>query len=166
VSDTFDIDVTAVKRLGETLQSPQVGRVIHKELTDAGQRSGRAARDAANQRIGNKSKNSSGRLGQSAVVEGTERAGFSFTTRVVWNAKSDSGFPYAKVHHDGRNGFTVKNAKALRFMVGGDVIFAKRVGPAAGTKYAERGLQAARPRIAAEHNRAAARIAQKVEGMV
>jgi len=165
VSDTFDIDVTEIKRLGETFKSPRVGRIVSNELLTAGQKSGEIVRAAANKRIGNKSKNSTGRLGQSAKVLDTQKAGFTFTTGVQWDAKSDTGFPYAKVHHDGRGPVVVKNAKALRFKIGGDVIFAKSVGPAAGTKYAERGLRESRPRIVTEHNRAAARIAQKVEAL-
>ena len=165
MSDSFSIDVREVKKLADGLETPQVKRIVGSELITAGQRSGRIARDRGNQRIGNKSGNSTGRLAKSAVVGDTVGAGFTFTTDVTWNARSDKGFPYARVHHDGRGPVAVVNAKALRFVIGGQVIFAKSVGPAAGSKYAERGLRDAGPQITAEHNRAAERIARKVEAL-
>ena len=65
---------------------------------------------------------------------------------VDWNsARSDAGFPYAAAVNTGRKAFGPINAKALRFQIGGRVIFAKRVRAFAGVHFTTRGLAAAKP---------------------
>lgn len=56
-----------------------------------------------------------------------------------------SDLPYALIHHEGRGPVVAKNAKALRFKVGGVVVFRKRVGPAAPNRYLTDNLRRALP---------------------
>jgi hypothetical protein len=55
--------------------------------------------------------------------------------------------PYSVSVHDGRGPVEAKNAKALRFVIGGQVLFRKRVGPAKANPYMARGLANATPAI-------------------
>jgi hypothetical protein len=68
-----------------------------------------------------------------------------------------SNVPYAKVHNDGR-GPVVARGRALRFTIGGQVLFRKRVGPARGRKYMEAGAAVIRRRMPGEVAAAARRI--------
>lgn len=56
-----------------------------------------------------------------------------------------SDLPYALIHHEGRGPIVAKNAKALRFTIGGVTIFRKRVGPAAPNRYLTDNLRRALP---------------------
>lgn len=56
-----------------------------------------------------------------------------------------SELPYARIAHDGRGPVRAKPGKTLRFRVGGQVIFRKSVGPAAGTFYLLSALPKALP---------------------
>jgi hypothetical protein len=55
--------------------------------------------------------------------------------------------PYSIWVHDGRGPVEAKNAKALRFVVGGQVLYRKRVGSAKANPYMKRGLANATPAI-------------------
>jgi hypothetical protein len=65
--------------------------------------------------------------------------------------------PYARIHNDGR-GPVVARGRALRFTIGGQVLFRKRVGPARGRKYMEAGAAVIRRRMPGEVAAAARRI--------
>lgn len=56
-----------------------------------------------------------------------------------------SSLSYALIHHEGRGPVFAKKAKALRFKVGGVVVFRKSVGPAAANRYLTDNLPRALP---------------------
>jgi hypothetical protein len=56
---------------------------------------------------------------------------------------------YARAVHDGR-GPVVAKGKALRFKVGKQTVYRKRVGPAKGNPFMERAMRAARPQLERE----------------
>ena len=59
-------------------------------------------------------------------------------TRVVGpTARSEDGFYYPYVVNYGRGPIFARRAHALRFVIGGQVIFRKSVGPARGTHFVE-----------------------------
>jgi hypothetical protein len=53
------------------------------------------------------------------------------------NLKVTANADYASLVENGRPGFSVKNAKVLRFVINGQVIFCKKVGPARATHFLE-----------------------------
>lgn len=163
-TDAFNVDLTEVTQLAEHLRGPEVNRIIGNEMINAGQRSGRVARDNANKRITNKSGNSTGALAKSAKVGNTAKAGLTFSTDVVWSVKNVP-FDYAKAHDDGRKAFSAAPGKTLRFEAYGKIIFAKSVKAAAGSKFSSRGLAVSIPTIQAEHDKAARNIARRVEAL-
>jgi phage gpG-like protein len=70
-----------------------------------------------------------------------------------------SNVPYARVHNDGR-GPVVARGRALRFTIGGVVIFRKSVGPAKGRRYMEAGAAEVRRRMPGEIAQLKRRIAR------
>ena len=75
-----------------------------------------------------------GRLRESITVER------DFGVRVVGPT-----VPYAYVANYGRGPVFARRAHALRFEIGGEVIFRKRVGPARGTHFVENTARAIEP---------------------
>ncbi len=71
--------------------------------------------------------------------------------------------PYARYVEYGR-GPVVARGRALRLVIGGRVIFAKRVGPARGRFFMRASLNALRPRIAPEFRGALSRIIASIRG--
>lgn len=55
--------------------------------------------------------------------------------------------PYAEIVEKGRGAVVARRAKALRFTIGGRVVYTKRVGPAPGQWYMKRALESNRGRI-------------------
>ena len=161
----FNVDLTEATKLAEHLRGPKVKKIIGDEMVNAGQRSGRKARDAANRNITNKSGKSTGRLAKSGKVESTVRAGLTFETDVIWNAKSDGGFGYAYVHDKGRGPVFAKPGGWLRFEAYGSVFFRKSVGPAAGSNFTGKGLDQSMATIQAEHDKAGREIGRRVEAL-
>jgi len=51
--------------------------------------------------------------------------------------------PYASFVENGRPGFSAKNAKCLRFVINGEVIFAKHVGPQKATHFMQNSVESA-----------------------
>lgn len=117
-------------------------RVVQKHLVrgvdDAGKYVERGAKDIA------------------PVVTGEYRRNITSRASAVANgavATVRAGAPHSKWVEDGR-GPVVARGRALRFMVGGRVVYARRVGPARGQHVMKRALQANRGRIISRLNRA------------
>ncbi|MDQ3540842.1 MAG: HK97 gp10 family phage protein, partial [Chloroflexota bacterium] len=68
----------------------------------------------------------SGHLRRSITAEPARFSGGTVTARY------GTATPYARAVEEGRRGFGPVNRKALRFMAGDKVVFAKYVGPAKG----------------------------------
>jgi hypothetical protein len=69
--------------------------------------------------------------------------------------------PYMRIHNDGR-GPVVARGRALRFTIGGVVFFRKRVGPAKGRRFMEKGAAEIRRRTPAETAACARRITARL----
>lgn len=152
----YEIDFSDMTQFKTGIRRIGTGRVV-QEARPSFQRMGETVRTNARQHVGRKS----GRLASTATVK-TTAGGSQIVTEVRFSATSPTGFDYAGVHHDGR-GPVVARGKALRFTVGGQVLYRKRVGPAKGTKYLDKGVQQSLPAIAAEARRLEQRIAMLVE---
>jgi hypothetical protein len=114
--------------------------IVRRESTITVVRLAKVGADAAKARVGKKTRN----LANSLTPTGGRAAGGGVA------ASFGSSLPYAGWHNDGRGAIVAKNAKALRFEIGGRIIFRKSVGPAKGTKYMEAGAAAIRARMPAE----------------
>jgi len=69
-----------------------------------------------------------------------------FGKRVIGpTARSEDGFYYPYVVNYGRGPVFARRAHALRFEIGGQVIFRRSVGPARGTLFVERTARAVEP---------------------
>jgi hypothetical protein len=159
-SDAFAIDVSDIRELAQEMGGPQVDRIVTGELTTAGHKSGGHDKRLAATFI----KSHTGRLASDVAIT-TRVSGSAITTNVEWRARSSRGFAYSRTVHDGRGPVVARRAKALHFFIDGQEFFRKRVGPAKGTRFAERGLQAAEAAIVAEHQRAADRAASRIEAL-
>ena len=159
-SSAFAVDVSDVKELAQDFGGPEADRIVMDELRKAGHDSGQIVKKRATTFI----KSQTGRLAQSAVIT-TKVSARSITTEVEWRARSSRGFAYSGTVHDGRGPVVAKRAKALHFFIDGQEFFRKRVGPAKGTKFADRGLAAAEAEIVARHQRAADQVAVRLERM-
>ncbi|MGE3796864.1 MAG: hypothetical protein AB7G88_03405, partial [Thermomicrobiales bacterium] len=73
-------------------------------------------------------------------------------------------FPYPVALEHGRKGFGPKNARALRFEAGGQVVFAARVGPSPAQHFHTRGLVQATPVIYREMQGLEAELLDAIEG--
>lgn len=92
----------------------------------------------------------------------------SITTRVSGSAGGaqaivGTNVPYARWVEEGR-GPVVARGRALRFEVGGKVVFARRVGPAAGRWYMRKAFQASQGQVRTIVRQAAQQAAQEVIG--
>jgi hypothetical protein len=121
--------------------------IIGRELVTMVDRLTIAGSTEAKGRVGVKT----GTLRRSLTHEPARRAGGTVV------GAFGSNVPYAKVHNDGR-GPVVARGRALRFTIGGAVLFRKRVGPARGRKYMEAGAAVIRRRMPGEVAAAARRI--------
>lgn len=81
------------------------------------------------------------------------------------NATSRDGFVYAFTLENGRGRVTVKNARALRFEIGGQVFFRHSVGPAAAQHPMEYGLRDALPQINARFEAAGSKAVAQLEAL-
>ena len=90
----------------------------------------------------------------------TRESGRNVTLRITSEA------PYTQFVIQGRRGFSAKNARALRFVINGTVLYRKRVGPAKANPFHRRAFQslqaAGEPRKTA--NRMAVRIKSAFSG--
>lgn len=72
--------------------------------------------------------------------------------------------PYARWVEEGRGEVVPVRAKALRFVIGGRVIFAKRAGPAKGRYYMKRAFEQNQGNIQREFDAAAKRVIRTFGG--
>lgn len=128
-------------------------QIIGRELVTMVDRLTIAGSGVAKRNVGVKT----GTLRRSLTHEPARRAGG--TVRGAFG----SNVPYARVHNDGR-GPIVARGRALRFTIGGQVLFRKSVGPAKGRRYMEAGAAEIRKRTPAETAAAARRITAALGG--
>lgn len=125
----------------------QADRRLMNELTTGFLRGGKHVQRAANRLIKG---GESSRLAKASTVT-TRVSASQITATISWaNARSETGFPYAAAYDGGRKAFGPVRAKALRFVVNGETVFAKHVKAFPGTHFMARGLAAARPQVNAE----------------
>lgn len=153
-SAVFNVDISGIRELAQDFGGAQAQRIVMDELVTAGQRSGKHARDRANALL----KHQSGKLGKSAKIS-TQANANQVNTIVEWTAL------HAQWVDRGRGPVVAKRAKFLHFFIDGQEFFRKRVGPAKAQHFTDRGLQAAEALIIAEHQRAADRIAGRLEAL-
>ena len=134
----YDVDFSDVTILRSGLTSASGGKVVALARPRF-HRIGTAVRDNAKRNI----KHKSGKLGNSGTVK-TNAGGRSIETVIEFKALNN-GFNYALSIEYGRRGFGPKNAKALRFEIGGKVIFTQWVGPAPAQYFLRRGLEQSMP---------------------
>ena len=104
----------------------------------------------------------SGRLVGSGFTS-TVVTGNAIVSESDFLARSERGFPYPVAIEFGRRGFGPVQAKALRFEVGGKVVFTQRVGPAPAQHFHTRGLTQATPVIFREMQALETEIARAIE---
>lgn len=157
---SIDIDASELTRLAGNLGGANVGNVVRDELTKAMLDSTEEVRAAVIARV----RSQSGTYARSFTLRVQVTA--SAIVGLVTNAaRSASGFVYAWTLEHGRGPVVATRAKALRFTLGGRVLYRKRVGPAAGQHPMEYGARDAEPRIQARFERAIERIAARIEAM-
>jgi len=153
----FTIDIREITRLADSLGRAS-GKIVRDELTTAMDKSTMHVVTSSRARVNNKTGNYSNSFQRQTKVSASGVLG------IITNAaKSSTGFVYAASLEWGRRGFSAIKAKALRFEIGGVVIFAKSVGPAPAQHIMEYGARDAEPRINAEFDAARDRIAAKLE---
>lgn len=141
VSGSFEIDLREIRDIGQKWVGD---RKLMNEIATSMAKSGGFVRDAGNARI----KHKTYELSKSATVK-TRASASAIETVIRWG-DGLSPFNYAAAVNFGRKAFGVKFAKALRFVIDGQVIFRKSVGPAPAQYFAEKGLEDALPRIEGE----------------
>jgi hypothetical protein len=72
--------------------------------------------------------------------------------------------PYARIHNDGRGPVVAGPGKMLRFEIGGQTLYRKRVGPAAGRQFMEKSVARIRPMLPREMNAVLKRIVARMGG--
>lgn len=153
----FNIDIREITRLADGL-SRESGRLVRNELTTAMDKSTTHVVNASKRRVNNKT----GRY--SASFQRQTKVSASGVLGIITNAaKSATGFVYAYTLEFGRGPVRALRAKALRFEIGGVVLFRKSVGPAPAQHIMEYGLRDAVPQIDGEFNAARDRIAARLE---
>ena len=107
----------------------------------------------------------SGALRRSIRVSGVRSAAGSVSASYRPHAvNKQTGFPYPVAIEKGRRGFAAKRGRFLRFEVGGRVVFARRVGPAAAQPYMAPSAEYAAVVLNRELRAAVARIRAKLGG--
>ena len=147
---SFNIDTSEIEKMANVFGTS--GPMVQSEMRTGMRAAGGHTRDAAAKHI----KNKSGDLAKSGKVEVT------LTGKTV-EARVRFGAPYARIVNDGRGPVVAQRAKALRFEIDGEVLFRKRVGPAAGVHYLEKGQADAAPKVQAELEATTKRIAANLE---
>lgn len=86
-------------------------------------------------------------------------------SRGAWGI-SLSSVPYARIHEEGRRGFSAPPGKVLRFVPKGSTkaIYRKRVGPAAGRWYMRKSMEQVRPFVRREFRDATRNIIIQIVG--
>jgi hypothetical protein len=130
------------------------------ELTTSFDRAGHIAQHEANVLIkGGEGSN----LAKASKVK-TTVTGIDITTEVSWDdAVSEDGFHYAAAVDKGRKEIFPVTAKALRFEIGGAVIFATHAKEAPAQDFTGRGRDAAEPKMLREINAGGDRWAARME---
>lgn len=149
----YEIDVSQVIQFGNQMSALGNGRVV----TLARSRFVKMG-DAILKNARGNIKNRTGALARG----GTNKTTGQLEQTVEFKA-FNKGFNYAVPVEHGRGPVVPVRAKALRFVVGGKVVFAKRVGPARAQKFLERGIQQAQPTIVSEASRLEQDIAKAIE---
>lgn len=157
VASAFYIDVREVMALGRSIGNG-APKIIGDELVTATTDALGYVQLAVNARV----KHRSGRYSQSYKRDVTY-SGTTVVGTLTNSATSDKGFVYAFTLEYGRGPVTVKNARALRFVVGGQVLFRHSVGPAPAQHPMEYGLNDAVPKIDARYAQARDKIATRIE---
>lgn len=100
-----------------------------------------------------------GHMRRSIIAKPAAMSGSAITASYGPNAKNEkTGFPYPVAVEFGRRGFSARRGRYLRFEIGGRVIFARSVGPAAAQPFMRPSAQHVRTILPREMRAAVARI--------
>ena len=158
VGSSFWIDTRDVRRIARKWGQP-AERMLLDELVVSFGRAITAARREANRLI----KGGEGSNLARASVQKVTVSGSDVTAEANWDAaRSPEGFPYAAAVDRGRKAFGPKTAKALRFGVNGETVFAKWVKAAPAQNFTGKGLERSRARVVGEVNAGIARWADRM----
>jgi hypothetical protein len=155
----FDIDTAELEALARAIGNG-AEKIVKDEIRLGATRAVVHVKDEANKKINHRS----GLMGRSWRWRGTW-TGHSFVMAITNAAKSAAGFPYPVAVEFGRKAFSAIRAKALRFEIGGQVIFAKSVKAAPAQNILGNAATAASARVFAEFDAAKTRIATRIEGL-
>lgn len=158
-TQAFYIDIREITRLADGL-GRNAGLVVRNELTTAMDKSTKHVEDAGRRRVKSKTGNYARSFQRQVIV------GAGGVVGVIKNAAASAkGFVYAWTLEYGRGPVHAIRAKALRFEIGGMVLFRKSVGPAPAQHIMEFAARDAQPQIDGEFNAARDRIAARLEAL-
>lgn len=151
----YEIDISQLVRFGQGMTTLGSGRVV--ELARPRFRAmGEAVLKQARGNINNRS----GKLSRSGTNEATGPL-----EQTVRFSAMNRGFDYAGAVEFGRGPVVARPGKMLRFEIGGQVLFRKRVGPAKAQRVLERGIQQAMPVIDSQARQLEGDCARAVEAI-
>lgn len=149
--DTMVIDTSELIALANRLDGAP--RVIQTELTEGMRESTQLVTQKARQLVTKRTGETARQISPTVRVIGLGVEG-TVTSRAPWSRWLE----------EGRGGFSAKHAKALRFEVGGKVIFRKSVGPAAARPFMRPALRQSDVAVRAAFRRATKRAIEKLLG--
>ena len=149
---SFDVDTTQITRFANKAKG-QAQRILQEELKSGFQRAGNRLKIAANKHINRWT----GELQDTATVT-TTQSGLVTQTTVGWPAR------HARWVEEGRGPIEAPPGKVLRFETrSGEVIYRKRVGPAAAQRFTKKGLADAQAGIRSDIQDAARQFVRRFE---
>lgn len=151
MSESFRVDIPALPRFVSRMQAAP--RIVGEEMGKAGRRVGVLVERRAK--------------GYAPVKTGTLRRSIAHRVTVspmVTTATIGTNVPYAKHVEFGRGPIHAKPGGALRFEIGGKVIFAKSVGPAKARPFLFRAFRELRGQIAAEFRKVTPAVIARLRG--
>lgn len=125
-------------------KAAQGGAILGKKFEKAGRQSGFAVMGRAQQLAPVDTGNMKNQIGPPEVGR-IGAAGVQ--VRIAASAQSEDGYPYPYVIEHGRGPIEAAPGKVLAFEIDGQMVFRKRVGPAAAQPFMGPALQQMRPKI-------------------
>lgn len=157
---SFQIDTSQITALARQYGGPAAQKIVRDELSTAMLASTQDVQTSVTERINHRSGNYARSFARRVQVTATGVIGI-----ITNNARSAAGFVYAWTLEHGRGPVFAKRAKALRFEIGGQVLFRKSVGPAKAQYPMAFGARDAEPRIHGRFLAARDKIARRLEAM-
>jgi hypothetical protein len=137
-----------------TARYAQAQSIIRDELTAGVTASAQAGQAQAMRLVGVKT----GTLRRSIVAKPGSSAGGTIT------ASYGTNVPYARYHEEGRGAIDAGPGRVLRFTIGGQTLFRRRVGPAKGRFYMKKSRDWLEPQVATEMRKRVQNIIRRLGG--